>query len=145
MGGQLIKDLCSRGVQVYALVRSPQSSKAVVAKGTYEHAIKKTTTAQLESVSFGHSTKKPFILLYWIIQYNCHLFLIDITPSSGATPVIGDLHNISAMARGMEGCDVIFHCASSLGVNIDDHESLHRDNVIGTSNIVRAAVSAGMI
>lgn len=44
----------------------------------------------------------------------------------------------------MEGCDVVFHCASSLGVNIDDHELLYRDNVKGTHNIINASLNTGV-
>jgi len=45
----------------------------------------------------------------------------------------------------MKGCDIVFHCASSLGVNIDDHVSLYRDNVTGTHNVINAAIAAGML
>jgi len=66
---------------------------------------------------------------------------------AGGEAVQGDLQDVKAMEEGMRtggGCDVVFHCASALGVNIDDHKALHRDNVRGTSNVLTAAIAAGV-
>lgn len=63
---------------------------------------------------------------------------------TGAEPILGNLQNNGALEAGMEGCDIVFHCASTLGVNIDDHELLYRDNVTGTHNVINAALKSGV-
>jgi nucleoside-diphosphate-sugar epimerase len=64
----------------------------------------------------------------------------EVVSAIGAEPVIGGLHDVLALENGMKGCEIVFHCASSLGVNIGDDDVLHRDNVVGTHNVINAAI-----
>jgi len=68
----------------------------------------------------------------------------ELVASLGAEPVRGDLQDQDSMEKGMRGCDVVFHCASALGIGSDDEKMLYKDNVEGTSNVLKAAVKAGV-
>lgn len=56
----------------------------------------------------------------------------------GAEVVRGDLDDPAAMAAGMEGCDVVYHCAA-LAKEWGAREDFVRVNVQGTENLLRAA------
>ncbi|MEW5848129.1 MAG: NAD-dependent epimerase/dehydratase family protein [Myxococcota bacterium] len=61
----------------------------------------------------------------------------------GAVPVEGDLDQQDAMARGMAGCDVVFHAAA----HVEDWgrlEDFMRVNVGGTERVLAAARAAGV-
>ena len=58
----------------------------------------------------------------------------------GAVPISGDLEDLSVLARGMQGCDVVFHAAANLS-DWDLAADL-RINVQGTELVLRAAVAA---
>ena len=58
----------------------------------------------------------------------------------GAEPVFGDLENPAALAKGMQGCDVVFHAAANL--SDWDLDADLRINVKGTELVLRTAVSA---
>lgn len=62
---------------------------------------------------------------------------------AGAEPCEGDLSDVEALKRGMEGCDVVFHSAASLkqwGPRAEFFEA----NVRGTENVLQAARAAGV-
>jgi nucleoside-diphosphate-sugar epimerase len=62
---------------------------------------------------------------------------------AGAEPCEGDLSDVEALKRGMEGCDVVFHSAASLkqwGPRAEFFEA----NVRGTENVLEAARAVGV-
>lgn len=57
--------------------------------------------------------------------------------------VTGDLTDSpEALARGMEGCDWVFHVAASYALWMRDYGPMYRANVEGTRHVMRAAVAA---
>lgn len=62
---------------------------------------------------------------------------------AGAEPCEGDLSDVEALKRGMEGCEVVFHSAASLkqwGPRAEFFEA----NVRGTENVLEAARAVGV-
>ena len=62
---------------------------------------------------------------------------------AGAEPCEGDLSDVEALKRGMEGCDVVFHSAASLkqwGPRAEFFEA----NVRGTEHVLEAARAVGV-
>jgi len=68
---------------------------------------------------------------------------IQAVTALGATAVEGDLDGLEAMARGMAGCDVVFHSAA-LAAEWGRREDFQRANVDGTRNALAAAKAAGV-
>jgi nucleoside-diphosphate-sugar epimerase len=62
---------------------------------------------------------------------------------AGAEPVRGDLQDGEAMARGMAGCDVVFHCAADTA-QFGDRKRVEAINVGGTEQVIAAARKAGV-
>jgi nucleoside-diphosphate-sugar epimerase len=64
----------------------------------------------------------------------------------GATLVQGDLDSVASMREGMRGCDSVFHVAAGykVGVFEDGCEEMRRANIVGTENVLGAAVDAGV-
>lgn len=61
---------------------------------------------------------------------------------AGATSVIeGDLNSLDALTRGMEGCDVVYHIAATVGSG-GKTEDFVKGNVEGTKNVVEACKRA---
>jgi nucleoside-diphosphate-sugar epimerase len=60
---------------------------------------------------------------------------------AGAEPVRGELDDVEAMTRGMEGCDTVFHSAAHTA-EWDTDEAFFRINVTGTDNVLAAAKAA---
>jgi dihydroflavonol-4-reductase len=63
--------------------------------------------------------------------------------SRGARVVRGDLFDGEALARGMDGCDTVFHVAGVNSMCVEDPDSMLRTNVEGPVAVVRAAARAG--
>lgn len=61
----------------------------------------------------------------------------------GAEPVTGDLDDVSALTRGMTGCDVAYHAAAKVD-EWGDPRDFERVNVGGTDNVLAAARRAGL-
>ena len=61
----------------------------------------------------------------------------------GANAVRGDLGDVSAMAHGLAGCDVVFHCAADTA-QFGDRAKVEAVNVGGTVNVLTAARQAGV-
>lgn len=61
----------------------------------------------------------------------------------GADVVAGDLFSSRVLTAAMEGADVVVHVAGLNTVCSDRAADLHRVNVDGTRNVVRAAAAAG--
>jgi nucleoside-diphosphate-sugar epimerase len=55
----------------------------------------------------------------------------------------GDLADAAAVARAVEGCDVVFHVAAKAGI-WGRYEDYHRINVIGTQNVLTACRRCGV-
>lgn len=63
---------------------------------------------------------------------------------AGATSVVeGDLDSIDVLAKGMEGCDTVYHIAAFVSQN-GTLEEFRKGNVTGTSNVVQACKKAGV-
>ena len=62
----------------------------------------------------------------------------------GAEIVGGDLNSVGTMTEAMKGCDVVFHIAAGykVGVYEDGCAEMHEANVVGTENVLQAAVDA---
>lgn len=61
----------------------------------------------------------------------------------GARPIKGSLAEVAAMSAGMEGCEVVFHCAAHVG-SWGDPSEFRAANVGGTANVIEAANTAGV-
>jgi dihydroflavonol-4-reductase len=64
--------------------------------------------------------------------------------AEAADLVEGDLHDADSVARAMEGCDTVFHCAADYRLYVRDQEEMYRSNVEGTRHVLEAASSAGV-
>ena len=62
----------------------------------------------------------------------------------GARIVRGDLFDAEALARGMEGCETVFHVAGVNSLCVEDPAPMLRANVEGPPAVVRAAARAGV-
>ncbi len=64
----------------------------------------------------------------------------------GAEIVEGDLSNVDAIARGVQGCDAAFHVGATYKVGIPDseHPAMYDANVRGTERVLDAATDAGV-
>ena len=62
----------------------------------------------------------------------------------GAEIVEGDLNSVGTMTEAMKGCDAVFHIAAGykVGVYEDGCAEMHGANVVGTENVLQAAVDA---
>ncbi len=58
--------------------------------------------------------------------------------------VYGDLTDRSSLDRGMKGCSALFHVAADYRLWVPDAEEMYETNVAGTSNVMRAALNAGI-
>jgi nucleoside-diphosphate-sugar epimerase len=62
---------------------------------------------------------------------------------AGAEPCPGDLSDVAALQRGMEGCEVVFHSAAYVKA-WGPRASFFETNVRGTENVLEAARDAGV-
>jgi dihydroflavonol-4-reductase len=58
--------------------------------------------------------------------------------------VRGDLSDVDALADGMRGCARVFHVAGVVSYRRADAERMYEANVIGTRNVLAAALDAGV-
>jgi dihydroflavonol-4-reductase len=63
---------------------------------------------------------------------------------AGARVVRGDLFDSDALARGMEGCDVVFNVAGLNSLCVEDPAPMLRTNVDGAVAVIRAAARSGV-
>ncbi len=65
---------------------------------------------------------------------------------AGCELVAGDLDDVGAIARGMEGCDAVIHAAAMYEVGIPESQrpAMYAANVTGTENVLRCAREAGV-
>jgi dihydroflavonol-4-reductase len=59
-------------------------------------------------------------------------------------PVAGDLADVPALQRALQGCEALFHVAADYRLWAPDPQALYRSNVDGTRNIVDAARRGGI-
>jgi dihydroflavonol-4-reductase len=62
----------------------------------------------------------------------------------GASVVRGDLFAAEALARGMQGCETVFHVAGVNSLCVEDTEPMLRANIDGPRLVVQAASRAGV-
>ena len=62
---------------------------------------------------------------------------------SGATPVAGDLSDVSALRYGMAGCETVFHAAAEVQ-DWGPREAFEETTVRGTARVLTAAREAGV-
>ena len=62
----------------------------------------------------------------------------------GCELVSGSLESRAAIASGMEGCDAAMHGAAvyEVGIPESEHRAMYEANVLGTENVLRAALDA---
>ncbi len=58
--------------------------------------------------------------------------------------VYGDLSDPKSLDEGMKGCSTLFHLAADYRLWVRKAEEMYKANVVGTRNIMRAALSAGI-
>jgi len=61
----------------------------------------------------------------------------------GVEAIRGDLADADAVARAVDGCDVVFHVAAKAGI-WGAYEAYHRCNVAGTRNVIAACRARGV-
>ncbi|HKP91959.1 MAG TPA: NAD-dependent epimerase/dehydratase family protein [Thermoleophilaceae bacterium] len=67
---------------------------------------------------------------------------VDVNADPARDVVAGDVREPGAWQRHAEGCDVVIHLAAILGFG-GRHEDFWRINVVGTRNVLDAAVATG--
>lgn len=60
----------------------------------------------------------------------------------GCRVVFGDLDDTRALSELLSGVEIVYHSAAAMGKS--DPRASHRVNVVGTENVVRAALEAGV-
>jgi dihydroflavonol-4-reductase len=58
--------------------------------------------------------------------------------------VIGDLASIDSLTGAMSGVDIVFHMAGLVSYRRADYDKLYQANVIGTGNVMEAALSSAV-
>ena len=63
---------------------------------------------------------------------------------TGIQPVEGDILERESLARAMDGCEAVFHCAAAYTFWSRDPQGVRRANVQGTVNVLECAEAAGV-
>ena len=58
--------------------------------------------------------------------------------------VIGDVNDIPALGKAMEGCSKVLHCAGVISFHPTKVELMRKVNIEGTANVVNVAISKGI-
>ena len=58
--------------------------------------------------------------------------------------VIGDVNDIPALGKAMEGCSKVLHCAGMISFHPTEVELMRKVNIEGTANVVNVAISKGI-
>ena len=58
--------------------------------------------------------------------------------------VVGDLTDRHSLGKAVSGCTTLFHVAADYRLWADNPEDLYKTNIVGTRNIIHAAVQAGV-
>ena len=62
----------------------------------------------------------------------------------GAEVIQGDLRDVEAMQRAVQGCDTVFHVAALYSTSEEDAAALYEVNLRGTLNLLLAALRSGV-
>jgi dihydroflavonol-4-reductase len=64
----------------------------------------------------------------------------------GCELISGSLSDKDALRAGMQGCDAVIHGAAiyEVGIPESEHQAMYEANVVGTENVLRAALEAGI-
>jgi dihydroflavonol-4-reductase len=64
----------------------------------------------------------------------------------GCELIAGSLADAPSIADGMRGCDAVIHGAAvyEVGIPKSEHRAMYEANVLGTENVLRAALDAGV-
>ena len=76
-----------------------------------------------------------------LVRPGTNTLTIDAT---SIAPVTGDILDAGSVARAVEGCQAVFHCAAAYTFWSPDPASIYRANVAGTVNVLEAAGRAGV-
>jgi len=63
--------------------------------------------------------------------------------SLGVEVICGDLADLEAVGKAVNGCDLVYHVAAKTDM-WTDYESIYRTNVIGTENVIEACRTHGV-
>ncbi len=69
-------------------------------------------------------------------------FLLPLHPNLEL--VVGDITDRASLARAMEACDHVIHCAATTDQSLLRYEDYRRINVVGTGNVLEAANQSGV-
>lgn len=58
--------------------------------------------------------------------------------------VDGDTRDLESLQKAIQGVDQIYHCAAIVTFSANNRHQILRNNVIGTANLINAAISAGV-
>jgi nucleoside-diphosphate-sugar epimerase len=58
--------------------------------------------------------------------------------------VEGDLRDVDSLARGMAGCDRVYHVAAYVSLRAGAQKEIYEVNIVGTRNLLRAAEQVGI-
>jgi nucleoside-diphosphate-sugar epimerase len=58
--------------------------------------------------------------------------------------VCGDLRDLAALRAALRGCRRVYHCAAKVSSGEGEVQEIYTSNVIGTRNLLRAALDAGV-
>ena len=63
----------------------------------------------------------------------------------GSQLISGDLSDTTAISTGLRDADAAIHCAAvyEVGIPKSEHKAMYEANVVGTENVLRAALEAG--
>jgi dihydroflavonol-4-reductase len=64
--------------------------------------------------------------------------------TAGVTEHVGDVLDEASVARVLEGCDGMFHCAGKVSRKPEDAELLHKLHVEGTKKVLAAAIACSV-
>jgi dihydroflavonol-4-reductase len=67
----------------------------------------------------------------------------DLTPL-GVTVVRGDLRDAASLRQGIDGADVVYHCAADYRLWVPDPQTMYASNVLGTENLLQVASACGV-
>ncbi|SFB83746.1 Nucleoside-diphosphate-sugar epimerase [Parapedobacter composti] len=73
---------------------------------------------------------------------NAKKFLLP--PHDNLELVPGDITDMASLDRATTGCEYIIHCAATTDQNLLKYADYHRINVVGTENIIQAALKNGI-
>lgn len=70
----------------------------------------------------------------------------DVRPIDGldVERAVGDIRDPAALARAVDGCARVYHCAAKISITSGGEREIYDTNVLGTRNVLAAAGRAGV-